>query len=184
MRRIVVEPHADDAAISLAAHLRRWVDAGDAVTIVTVYGAETRLSEARAYAEAIGAEAVTLGVPEAGGGPGEGVAALDPDYLADALAIVGAGVTYWPLGVGHPEHAALAALAPAGAPRYVDKPYWYKASLADAFADALAGTTVVSADYAVRRLYRPAVAAYKTQARFFYFNPPSALAGPELVVSR
>lgn len=185
MKRLIVEPHADDAALSLAAHIATWVAAGDDVVIVTVYGNDERLAEADAYAAAVGATSVGLGHPEAETGPGLGagdLAALDADAIAQAVNLCGPDVTYWPLGIGHPEHDAVARLAPSAAARYADKPYWYKTYLADAFSDALSGAVIDSARLASRAHYRRALGAFKTQARFFYFNPPSTLAGPELIV--
>ena len=65
MHRVALEPHADDAYLSLHNTMKNWLKNGDQVTIVTVYsGTRKRAIDAQNYASSIGASWVGLGYDE------------------------------------------------------------------------------------------------------------------------
>ena len=56
MHRVVLEPHSDDAFLSLHNTIRNWLKIGDSVTIITVLsGTRKRADDAAKYANAVGA---------------------------------------------------------------------------------------------------------------------------------
>jgi hypothetical protein len=173
---VVVEPHADDAFLSLHGHMLRWRKAGVEVRIVTVYGDDRRMDEAAAYAASIGATHCPIGVPE--GGMGNGVR-WEAEPLPD-LRLRG-DVLIFPLGVQHPEHRTTAAAAPAGAYRYVEQPYALTTANAEEVAAKAFGRPVLSwlrpngSKYARARLFR-------TQAMFFHRNLDRLRSAPEVVL--
>ncbi len=121
----VIEPHSDDAFLSLGWTLRTWIGEGRRVGIVTVHSAETdRAQEAKAYASAIGATWLGLDRPSTPVRelfrPGA-VPALPDPLLPEELRDPSA-TRLWPLGLEHPEHVAVAEANP-GDPCYVDVPY-------------------------------------------------------------
>jgi hypothetical protein len=142
---VIVEPHPDDAYLSLGASIRTWTGDGRRVHVVTVYSADARRAEeARAWAAAAGASWSGLGhrwaevsgltTPEAV--PALPRPLLTPDLLADDR------VRIWPLGIGHPEHAEVASHAEAEDLRYIDTPYQLDPSHQRALGRALVGRSV------------------------------------------
>jgi len=64
---VVLEPHADDAFLSVGSHIERWVKAGDRVHIVTFFPVErTSLRDAENYAVSVGATWTGWTLPGAG----------------------------------------------------------------------------------------------------------------------
>src|SRR4051794_4364484 len=118
----VVEPHADDAFLSLGWSIRRWVKEGRTVEVVTVYSAaEGRAREAAMWAKSVGAAWSGLGhegLRVEGIKLPESVPPLPEPLLPDAMMRLGA-CRIWPLGLPHPEHRAVAAAAPDGELHYV-----------------------------------------------------------------
>jgi hypothetical protein len=55
MNFVIVEPHSDDAFLSLHAHILKWVGEGSSVHIVTLEDNPRRSIEAAAYAKKAGA---------------------------------------------------------------------------------------------------------------------------------
>lgn len=92
-----------------------------------------------------------------------------PPYRCPGAWVVG------PLGLQHPEHLAVAGAVSADA-SYVEIPYAYKTSMAAATSAALTGRTMVSWMRPNARKWRHH-GLFKTQAKFFYFNPPTEMAG-------
>lgn len=117
----VIEPHADDAFLSLGAHLDAWAGTGAKVTIVTVFsGTRTRGRDAARFARAVDAEWVGLGLTESG--------SMDVSQRFSGDDFRGLGdepghVRVWPLGLRHAEHRAIASAAPDEDMRYLDQPY-------------------------------------------------------------
>jgi hypothetical protein len=65
VRRYIVEPHVDDAYLSLHAHITRWVAGGDEVVIASVFsGTRSRINDAKAYTAEVGAKHVAYGFDE------------------------------------------------------------------------------------------------------------------------
>lgn len=180
----VVEPHADDAFLSMGGHLEHWAKLGVRCTIVTVFSATRRRGkEAAAYADAVGAEWVGLGLVESDcglRGPAQ------PPFTAEHFAGLGdqPGATrVWPLGMRHPEHRAVAAARPDGEPSYLEVPYQLVLRNGPEATALLAGRPVVSYLRPPARKYRH-VGLFGDQRLFFRYNPPAKLeAAVELVVA-
>lgn len=180
----VVEPHADDAFLSMGGHLEAWGKAGVPATIVTVFsGTRKRGREAAAYAAAVGAEWVGLGLVESDCGlSGPAQAPFTAEHFAGLGDQPGA-TRVWPLGLRHPEHKAVAAARPAGELSYVEIPYQLVRKNGPEVTELLAGRTVVSYLRPPGRKYRH-VGLFNDQRLFFRYNPPQALeAAVELVVA-
>lgn len=180
-RLVVVEPHADDAWLSLGGHIAEWRRLGKAVHIVTVYGDERRWAEAAAYADRVGASWACAGLPEGGHGLRAGDWTPQRPTLGDLDLDGGDGVC-WPLGLRHPEHRAVASLAPDGAWRYVELPY------ALTTANAAEATLMLTGRY-VESWFRPNFAAknavagiFRSQALFWYRNRDRLRHAPEVIV--
>lgn len=174
----VVEPHADDAFLSLGSTIESFVSSGGAVCVVTVFsGTRKRGDEAARYAEAVGASWIGLGATESAGlGSGDSV---DP-------IVVGIGddrdTRILPLGIQHPEHRAVAAGARDGDWRYVEVPYAWKPMNADEASSLLVGRTTVAWRRPSPSKWRH-VPIFKTQAMFFRYNTKAALSiGAEWIV--
>lgn len=161
---IVVEPHADDAFLSLGTHIEEWSKAGKRVRIVTVFsGTRKRASDAQAYATAAGAEWEGWGYVE-----GEPLPADLPALSAQARVIL-------PLGLFHSEHVAVRdALAGPGRWYYLDQPYAIIQKNGPAATDLLEGRRVVSYRKPGVRKFRH-IPLFKDQAKFFHYNPPEKL---------
>lgn len=179
-RIVVVEPHADDAFLSLGGHIERWVADGHAVTIATVFDCRRRADDAERYARAVGARPVALRHPEHGGTLAEVPAPALPDGCLDDVR-ADADRLVLPLGVQHPEHRAVAGLAEPGDWRYLDTPYQLKQKNADEVAAALWGRTIVSYLRPGLRKWRH-INAFADQAMFFYRNPPRHLVRAEELI--
>lgn len=176
---VVVEPHSDDAFLSLGGHIWRWTREGHDVRIVTVYGNEKRLAEAARYAEKVGAEHAAVGLEESNaGGDVDAPVPVVPDLSdlwAEAEHVIG------PVGLVHPEHRAVAAALPAWAEHYVDLPYALAIKHADHVQIALAGRPVVSWLRPHGNKWRHAD-LFRTQATFMFYNRPNLVGTPEVIV--
>lgn len=186
---IVVEPHADDAFLSLGGHLRAWHTMGRRTAIVTVFPqSDRRAKEGKAYAESVGALYSTCAA----------TADDTPREIADELAevlystyrVLGESATLvGPLGLKHPEHQLVFEAINGWGVRsddftafYVDTPYQTVQRNALELLQKITGRRVLS-------FYRPPVAKwkavpiFKSQAKFFYFNSPTSLQRtPEIIV--
>jgi len=180
MKIAVVEPHADDAFLSLGAHMEDWIKKGKEVTIITVYHDIKRGNEAEAYARAIGAEWRGVGLPEHGGG------------LAEAFEVPTPGLgwvlrefsrVYAPLGLQHPEHRAVARALP-GAYVYLEIPYAYKLKNR-AEVDELTSFPEYGLYSILTAHGRKArhTGIFKSQSKFFFYNDPKELVRhPEIIL--
>lgn len=165
----VVEPHADDAHLSLGWHLQAWTRLVP-VTIVTVYSATRhRRADALRYAAHVGAEWVGLGHTE--GGSIDAVAAPFEAADFEGLGDSPGDTVVWPLGLRHGEHVAVAAARPPGALAYLDQPYATVGRNADACQAALAGRTVVGYLHPPTRKWQ-ANALFKDQRLYFHRHGP------------
>jgi hypothetical protein len=167
---VIVEPHADDAFLSLGGHLERWQKAGVAATIVTVFSAtRKRGAEALAYANAVGASWVGLGLDHGQEG-------------LDELLELPPGNLVLPLGLTHPEHVwtrvwfeeAWLRAGTRSVFYYLDQPYAIAAKNSDLVTARLAGMEVVSYLKPHARKYRH-IPLFKDQAKFYHFNPAERL---------
>lgn len=180
----VIEPHADDAFLSMHQHMVEWIQAGQEVGIVTVYsGTRKRERDAENYARAIGASWKGLGLIEAGGG-----GKCKPEPLAAGI-FKGLGLgrpgipVYVPLSFGHPEHAVVRKAvenylqllnAQYLLCYYVDAPYQLTQKLSPALNEALHGMVVESFRKPSMRKWNH-IKWFPDQAKFWYFNPPAKL---------
>lgn len=182
----VVEPHPDDAFVSLGSTIERWIGEGRDVRIVTVYSTPDRAAESAAYAREVGARHVALGVRPIGSAltteasPVDLPASLVRDLRPDQ------GQWVWPVGIQHPEHAAVADLGwrvdPSGW-GYVDLPYALKTGQEEATHRATYGREIVSFAPTGRRKWR-FEPLYRSQAMFFHRNRDLLARAPEIVVGR
>lgn len=97
---IIVEPHADDAFLSMGG----IIEASANVTIITVYsGTRKRAQDAKAYADAVGAKWIGMGFVESGSMDGEPTS-IDAKIIFETIKDL-SGAIILPLGVGnHREH--------------------------------------------------------------------------------
>lgn len=183
MHIVVVEPHPDDAFLSLGWHLEKiWQ--GEERTILTVFSNGRRAAEASQYASAIGAGHLCLGLPETPldnlGAPYErrpvpGLAKAVFGLKPDLLAI--------PLGLQHPDHKNVrAALDLRKQPMayYFDTPYMGKKKLADELLSKARGMRILSIVYPSARKWKH-IKVFKSQGSFFYFERPDQKTFPEIL---
>jgi hypothetical protein len=180
----VIEPHADDAFLSLGWSIRTWVRQGQEVEVVTVFSAdERRARESAAWAASIGAAWSGLGYD---GYVGEWRADFPVVPLATPLLPVqmleSDACRVWPLGLENSEHVAVAAQAGETDFRYVDTPYQLHPYRQREVREALSSRTIAwwqcapSAKWNARTLF-------ESQEVLFEAFPPATLLGlPEVVV--
>lgn len=177
---LVVEPHPDDAFLSLGEALAELFADRDRV-ILSVFADERRSAEGRAYADAIGARYESMGIPESkmdSGGP-----ILRVPGLRERVEAVGAETVIFPLGLQHPDHLRVALSRPPGALRYLDSPYFAKRKLRKDVEEKTRGLEVRSLILPSKRKAR-FVPIFKSQTKFFFYNPvdnprlPEVLLGP------
>lgn len=178
MHIVVIEPHPDDAFLSLGWHLEHiWANHNR--TIVSVYANEKRSKEASHYAHAIGASSISMGLEESrmdSGGPIVPERALDKllsDLPCDHLV--------FPIGLQHPDHLRVKAVAWGGSWFYLDTPYQTKQKLQEDLATATSGKNIVSICYPSTRKWRH-IPIFQSQSKFFHFNPMKGLCIPEIIV--
>lgn len=171
MKIVVVEPHPDDAFLSLGHHLQTiWKQ--HELLIITVYADARRTKEAQAYAYAIGAQSLVLGLTESNMADTgkvrrvpELVEALEPLESWDLL--------YLPLGLQHIDHKRVAASQPipktSKLRRYLDTPYQTKQKLAEELQTLSKGLVIESIVFPGQRKWKH-IDIYKSQAKFFHYN--------------
>lgn len=169
MKILVIEPHPDDAFLSLGWHLEE-VWKSDEKLIVTVYADDRRGREAGEYARSVGASHSCLGLAESGMNEREGVKVI-PELRQEMtrLQSITWDVVLFPLGLQHPDHLRVAATRPTGAFRYVDTPYQTKLKLGDDLAGKAEGMTLWSIRFPGLRKWRHQ-SVFKSQAKFFHYN--------------
>lgn len=179
---LIVEPHCDDAYLSLGWHIERvWKD-WDRI-ILTVYSTEKRSREARTYANRVGATPITMDLPET-----KMMAKVSKEYLSetipeliDTVGQIGADLIVYPLGLQHPDHIRVANSRPSNCLRYVDMPYASKMKLGEEVYNRSVGMTVESIYFPPKTKYRHS-SIFATQAKFFHFNPIQDWKLPEIVL--
>jgi len=194
---VVIEPHADDAYLSMHQHMVDWIKEGRKVIILTVFsGTRKRARDSQTYAEQIGAEWAGLGLSE-----GSEVSPLDGTTftgLPEMLGMLyGALDVSWvlPLGIQHPEHKAVRAWIEQGLyakdanccerwAYYVEIPYYTKLKNQAEVNELLNLKQIVSLKkpkhYKADEKYWK---CFKDQAKFFHFNPAEGYKDiPEMLV--
>ncbi len=169
-RIIVVEPHADDAFLSVGAHIAEWQQAGSDVWIWTVFsGTRKRARDAESYAKAMKVKWWGSGCVE--GQPVEGPHVTDALLSPEAQFIV-------PLGITHPEHLSVRKYVEENAPGpifyYLDQPYAITQKNGPLITTLLEGMRVVSYRKPGIRKYRH-IPLFKDQAKFYHYNPVEKL---------
>jgi len=167
---VVVEPHCDDAFLSLGGHLETlWKDLDR--TIITVFGDAKRDQEARNYAEAIGAKSITLGLTESRmlSELRESLPIPELQETIRGLRLLPRDVLAFPLGLQHPDHYRVRDAATSRAVFYTDTPYWSKQKLGEEVRDRLKGTVIESVLFPHARKWRH-IPIFQSQAKFFHFN--------------
>ena len=173
----IVEPHADDAYLSLGDFIQR--NSSD-VTILTVFsGTRKRADDARKYAEAVGAKWEGMGYVESNVGV-QTDEVLDPPF--DRSHFPSTGTLILPLGVRHPEHRALATLRKEGDYSYLETPYQLRLKNSLEAYRLLFGRTLVywnKPGWQSKFKYHD---LFKDQSLFMYRNPPKDLSGAVEVI--
>jgi hypothetical protein len=156
-----------------------------------VYGNAKRNREAKAYAEAVGADWIGLGIPESG----KGVKSDPPAFSSGAFDIIEKLSNRWnfisyylPLAFAHPEHnrvrdsfekklGGLVSLF-----YYIDTPYQLTQKYGTALQHELGGMKIESYLTPPSRKWKH-VPLFKSQQLFFHYNPPEKLRNcPEVIV--
>jgi len=167
----VVEPHADDAFLSLGGHIERWITSGGRVTIVTVYsGTRKRGRDAKAYADAVGAGWRGLGFVESGSSSKAKPLPEDVFHgvFSDDPVILG------PVGFQHAEHREVYDRLPSWSQFYLDVPYAIALKNSDPITECISGMIVVSYLRPPFRKWRH-IPLFRDQGKFFWMNPPEKL---------
>lgn len=180
---LVIEPHADDAFLSLGQMIEDWTKSGQNVTIMTVYsGTRHRARDAQAYARAVRAGWIGLGAIEAGNARENGAGLIGPYDPAYARLLREEPLVLLPLGVGgHPEHILIRDVMTAVRSKgdgdtwyYADQPYASKQKNAGELSRILQGRRIEFFRKPGARKWRH-VPLFKDQAKFFYYNPIESL---------
>jgi len=181
-RITIIEPHADDAFLSLGGHIALWVKQKANVKIVTVYsGTRKRAADAETYAKAVGAAWEGLGYVEAGDGAGTGAGVGEFPFPLPYI-VSRDEVVITPLGLQHPEHKAVRAAMSETNLHYLDQPYAAAIKNAAEVQSRLVDTKIVSYLKPSAHKYRH-IPIFKDQSKFFFYNPKEKLVGNiELIV--
>lgn len=173
MIRVVVEPHADDAFLSMHNHMCTWIKNKEPVIIMTVFsGTRKRSRDAETYAELIGAKSVLLGHDEEND--------IDyiqlPNYLPQTLDDAEYAF-YLPLGIQHPQHKDVrkkCLVKNSGTVYYyAEIPYYDKKKNTEEFLELVSDKTLVDMrPYRSDKVRDEYWKCFKDQSRFFYFNQP------------
>lgn len=191
---VIVEPHADDAFLSLGGHLLAWQAQGRRTAIVTVFPqTERRAREGRAYADSVEA-LYSVCTADLDDGP-EALADELTEVLHTTFGLLGTkrgesnAIVVGPLGLKHPEHRLVfdaidswVTHLPELVAFYVDTPYQTVQRNGLDVLHKMVGRRVLS-------FYMPPVAKwkavpiFKSQAKFFHFNAPERLRRvPEIIL--
>jgi len=169
MKIVVIEPHPDDAFLSLGWHLEEvWKE--HEKLIITVYANEARNKEAETYARTIGAEHIGLKLVESDMNSVSTIRAV-PELVKQLkeIRLTTDSLVIFPLGLQHPDHLRVAATRTAGCLRYVDTPYQTKLKLGDDLATKAEGKTLYSIRFPGKRKWRHKD-IFKSQSKFFHYN--------------
>jgi len=173
--KVIIEPHADDAFLSLGGHIDQWIKSGEQVLIVTVYsGTRKRALDAQNYARTVNASWFGMEFDE------EDTEELTAKSFWDKIAEVKKIHKFklnnliFPLGLQHHDHYFIADLARKNNDRYLDTPYHTKQKNHEEVNEKMVGRKVVSFMKPHARKWRH-IPLFKDQAKFFYYNPKEAL---------
>jgi len=183
---LIVEPHPDDAFLCLHSTIGAWKEEGYEVSLLTVFANAARTKEAAAYAESISVDFSCLGGEEASM-TGESKPRLVGSLLRRLKEV---GDNYgWiacPLGLQHPDHVSVRRTVDRYSEErawyYLDSPYQTKQKNNEELNEAISGMRIRSLRYpGKRKWYSKEI--FKSQSRFFHYNPFQDWKLAELVVS-
>lgn len=184
---VVVEPHADDAFLSVGSHIERWVKTGNPVRIVTLFPVERgSLRDARDYAALVGAVWNGLELPGAGEPISDAVARAVRNYCPKG--------SQWilPLGVAPVEQNphtrdhedVRARFETPGCWYYVDQPYAIIQKHSERVTEKLKDMRMVSYIKPGANKWKRGVPIFRSQAKFFHFNEGNLPKTFELLVRK
>lgn len=179
MKLAIIEPHPDDAFLSVGWHIEKIWKPLYEITIVTVFCDEKRAKEAQAYASKLGVACVTLGLPESEMNGISKPTVIKP--LKELLTTSGFDRTVFPIGLQHPDHISVASSRFSNSWRYVDTPYQCKQKIQDELRRKVEGRSIVSIAYPPKTKWRH-IPIFKSQSKFFYFNDMESSHPCELVL--
>lgn len=183
MRYLVVEPHADDAFLSLGGHIEKWIKGGDEVTIATIYsGTRKRSRDALSYAEAVGAFWVGMEAVEGKTKLEDPIACSNACKALRCMLLsstVEPDVILLPVGIAHPEHVFVRNCMEGGwfdgqFHYYFDQPYSMVSTNREELLAKVRGARIESYLKPHLRKYRH-IPLFRDQAKFFHFNPAESL---------
>jgi len=178
---LVIEPHPDDAWLSLGGHLKSLWDDYD-VTILTVFSNDRRKVEAENYAKSIGAESIVMGLEETDMLEKTGPSSIPG--LRKILKRFKRAQKVFPVGLQHPDHFSVASYASNSDWLYLDTPYQSKQKLGEELRESLCGLPIVSILFPHANKWK-AEEIFKSQAKFMHYN--ADLKGsklPELILEK
>ena len=183
--KLIIEPHADDAFLSLGSHIEKW-NKECPVEICTVYsGTRKRAVDASAYATAVKAKHYTLGYVE-------GIEDFIPDVSEDLYLELTAGKeVYLPLYLTHKEHEIVRDIFVNFHKKhkncelffYLDQPYALKQKNTDTINEYLRDYRLISYLVPNKRKLRH-IPLFKDQSKFFYFEKGSVEKIIEMIFSK
>lgn len=169
MNIVVVEPHSDDAFLSLGWHIENWIRDGHPVHIITLYPVNRRsLLDARDYAKAVDASWTGYEM-QTGPMPKQRIK-LPPGQLI--LPLGGAPLDQTSHTQDHWNVRCW--LERPGCWYYLDQPYAIVQKHSIRFAKMLTGMNVISYSKPPIRKWRH-IPLFRGQAKFFHFNPAEKL---------
>lgn len=174
MVKLIIEPHADDAFLSLGSHIEKW-NKEYRVEICTVFsGTRKRAVDASAYANAVKAKHHTLGYTE-------GIEDFIPDISEELyLELTTGKEVYLPLYLTHKEHEIVRDIFVNYRNKhkncellfYLDQPYALKQQNSDTINEYLNKYHLISYLVPNKRKLRH-IPLFKDQSKFFYFEKSS-----------
>ena len=177
MRLVVVEPHCDDAFLSVGGLLQTLFKDWDK-TIVTVYADRRRGEEAGHYAKSIGAKSIVMYRKERDMlSKGDSKESIKYDKeTTNLLSKLMDELDDWdsvlfPIGLQHPDHITVARVG-AKYPEawyYLEIPYQSKQKLTKELNDRIEDMQIVHMQYPNKSKWK-SIGIFKSQAKFFHFN--------------
>lgn len=185
MIKLIIEPHADDAFLSLGGHIEHW-NKETQVEICTVFsGTRKRAIDAQAYADAVRAKHYTLGYVE-------GIEDFIPDISEELyLDLTTDKQVYIPLYLTHKEHEIVRDIFVNYHKKhnncelffYLDQPYALKQKNTDTINEYLRDYRLISYLVPNKRKLRH-IPLFKDQSKFFYFEKGSVEKIIEMIFSK
>jgi hypothetical protein len=179
----IVEPHVDDAFLSMHSHMKHWIKSGRNVGILTVFSTSLRDKEGEEYAKSIGASHRSLTIKEGMKGLNGSSPNIPPvdDWCIDISA---GDRMVFPIGLQHPDHIRVRDAAPDNAWYYLDTPYQAKQKLGEDLLSKIVGMRILSIIYPHANKWK-SIPIFKSQAKFFHFNPAEKMLRiPEILVRK